>query len=429
MTHKFEQFIFLNQLLQKEDKIIVGVSGGVDSMVLLTLLKKLDYHVIAAHCNYKLREKESDIEEEFVKLYCQNLGIQLFIKRLEHIESIAQSGTGIQEFARNFRYEWFEKLLLETQSNKIATAHHADDQLETILFNLTRGSGLNGMRGIALKQGNIVRPLLCFEKEEIIKISHELNIPFKTDSSNLTEKYTRNKIRHQVLPILKSINKNVSLHAQELSEWANFYTTVHQPQTAIGIPYLLSYQTILEQKLPKQYLLHLLKPFGFNKFQIADLLHFIYNETFGKKIETNDYCIYCNKTGIEMISKEQSTPLQLMVHTLPFKAYFNKKIISIEAIEKPIPLNEKNCLFIGLDELNYPLILKPIEAGDRFSPFGMKGHKTISNYFTDKKTQHAERNNAIKLCIGTFIAAVIPGTIDNAFAVDSKSKIVLKISF
>lgn len=429
MIHKFEQFIFLNQLLRKEDKIIVGVSGGVDSMVLLTLLQKLGYEVIAAHCNYKLRAQESDAEEEFVKMYCQNQGIQLYINRLENPETISESGMGIQEFARVFRYNWFEKLLIETQSNKIATAHHADDQLETILFNLTRGAGINGMRGIAMNNGNLVRPLLCFEKEEIIQISQELNIPYQTDSSNLTDKYTRNKIRLDVVPKLKAINKNVSHHAQELSEWANFYTLNTDKQIEISFPYLLSYQTILKQKLPLQYLRQLLNPFGFNKFQIADLMGLIYNQTFGKKIESNTHCIYCNKVSLEIIQK--SNPLQqiLNVNELPFKGSINDKLVSIEMVDRPQNLTEKNYLYLGLSELQLPIVLKPIEAGDRFSPLGMIGHKTIGNYFTDNKIPHAQRNNAVKICIGTEIAAVIPGTIDNAFAVNSASSIVLKVSY
>ncbi len=429
MIHKFEQFIFLNQLLQKEDKIIVALSGGVDSMVLLTLLQKSGYHVIAAHCNYKLRAEESDSEEVLVKTYCEKIGIQLHINRLEDPAIISESGMGIQEFARVYRYEWFEKLLTETQSNKLATAHHADDQLETILFNLTRGSGLNGMRGIAMKKGSLVRPLLCFEKDEIVQISQKLKIPYQTDSSNLTDKYTRNKIRLDIVPKLKAINNNVSHHAQELSEWANFYTTNTDKKSEITFPYSLSYHTILRQELPLQYLLHLLNPFGFNKFQIDDLMGLIYNQKVGKRIESITHCIYCNNGGLEVIQKSKHLQQLLNVNELPFMGSFNDKLVKIEMVDRPQNLTEKNCLYLGLSELQLPIVLKPIEAGDRFSPLGMKGHKTIGNYFTDKKIPHAQRNNAVKICIGTEIAAVLPGTIDNAFAVHSESKIILKVSF
>jgi tRNA(Ile)-lysidine synthase len=429
MIHKFEEFIFLKQLLDKEDKVIVAVSGGIDSMVLLTMLHHLQYKVVAAHCNYGLRKEEANSEENLVKDYCKQLGITCYVNKIEDQDIIAKSGLGVQEFARNYRYEWFEKLRTQLEFTKIATAHHLDDQLETLLFHLTRGTGLSGIRGIALKKGHLVRPMLCYEKNEIIQIGAELKIPFNTDSSNLTEKYTRNVIRQKLVPVLKSINSKVSIHAQELSEWASFYLSNSGLKTAIECPYLIPYDTILNQTHPIQYLLHLLKPFGFNKYQINDAMSMIYNQNFGKTIVAKTHSIFCNKNGLELVQREKQFNSHLKIDQLPFEGYFNEKFIRIETTEEPYAFQSQNSLFLGLTELQLPMVLETIQSGDLFSPFGMKGHKTIGNYFTDKKTPHSERNRAIKLRIGEAIAAVIPGTIDNAFAVNAESKLVLKITF
>jgi len=426
MTSIIEQFILLKQLLRKEDKIIVAVSGGIDSMVLLTLLYQLGYKIAVAHCNYGLRGESSDLDEELVKSYSHQLGIAFYSKRFTETANLKDSKTGIQELARTLRYNWFQGLLIEHGFNKIATAHHLDDQLETLIFNLIRGTGLNGMRGIAIKKDNIVRPLLCFDKSAIHQIAETYNIPFRTDSSNLEDKYTRNKIRHHVLPVLKEINKNAALHAQDLSEWAAYFESKEnkiEPLSHIDL------NTIKNQTYPAQFLMHQLQFFGFNKYQINDILQCIFLGNFGSIFNTDHYQLFVNKNQLEIIESNQRDSFSISIHSFPFKATINDLEFTIEIVDKPTEFKEARTLYLGLETLEVPFQLTSINAGDMIQAFGMKGHKTIGNYFTDKKVSHLQRKNAFILLVNDQIAALLPLCIDQNFAVTEKTKLVLKISF
>jgi tRNA(Ile)-lysidine synthase len=425
MTPIIEQFISSNKIFRKEDKIIVAVSGGVDSMVLLTLLHQLKYQIAVAHCNYRLRAEASDLDEELVKNYCKQLGIVCYVKIFDCKTAELNTGNGIQELARNLRYEWFDQLLETNNYDKIATAHHQDDQLETLLFNLIRGTGLDGMRGIAVKKEQLVRPLLCYSKSEILNIADTYQIPFRTDHTNLEVKYTRNKIRHQVVPLLKVINKNAASHAQQLSEWASFYVAELSEIEAFEN---LDIELIKKHPYPAQFLMLKLKNYGFNKHQIENLLSCIENKAFGSVFISAKYQLFVNKNQLEITENQEPNSLDIHINKLPFSTYINGMKLSIEIIEKPSTLKQTDTFYIGLQSLQFPLIISTIKAGDTIQPFGMNGHKTIGNFFTDKKVAHKHRKSAFKLTIQDEIAALIPFTIDQKFSVTTRTSIVLKIS-
>ena len=184
MVEKVKSFIKDSELIKENDKILMAVSGGRDSIVLLMLLHNLKYHVEVAHCNYQLRLEESDADEVFVKGLCEKLNVPFHSKRFETSDSAKKEGVSIQMKARELRYTWFNELLIKHKLSKIATAHHLDDQLETILINLTRGTGLKGLRGMKAKRDNVIRPLLCVSRDEINDFIYANHIPFREDSSN-----------------------------------------------------------------------------------------------------------------------------------------------------------------------------------------------------------------------------------------------------
>jgi len=209
MLQKFDQHITMNFPFLKESKLLLAISGGLDSVVLMHLCNQLKLSVSLAHCNFKLRNEESDLDEEFVIKLSQILNNQIFTIHFDTENYAQEHKTSIQIAARNLRYQWFQELVSTHHFDYILTAHHADDNLETFLINLTRGSGLEGFTGIPEKNGNIIRPLLPFSRAEILEYAKENQLKWREDASNASTKYVRNKIRHQIVPILKEINPNL----------------------------------------------------------------------------------------------------------------------------------------------------------------------------------------------------------------------------
>ena len=209
MVQKFKEHININFPFLKDKKLLIAISGGVDSVILTHLFSELNFDISLAHCNFQLREKESDLDEEFVKLLSQKTSNQIFTIKFDTEKFASKNKFSIQIAARELRYNWFQKIIKKHSFDYVLTAHHADDNLETFLINLTRGSGLDGFTGIPRINGNIVRPLLAFSREEILAYAKTNTIDWREDASNATTKYIRNKIRHKVLPVLKEINPNL----------------------------------------------------------------------------------------------------------------------------------------------------------------------------------------------------------------------------
>ena len=214
MLQKFSNYIQQNLPFLKDKKLLVAISGGIDSVALTTLLSKLGFAISLAHCNFNLRGKESDLDEEFVKKLGEKLNARVHTKQFKTKEIAQENKQSTQITARNLRYHWFSELVEQNSFDYVLTAHHADDNIETFLINLTRGTGLDGLTGIPQINGNIVRPLLPFSQKEISTFIKETAIEWREDKSNATTKYIRNKIRHQVIPSLKEINPSLSTPLQ-----------------------------------------------------------------------------------------------------------------------------------------------------------------------------------------------------------------------
>lgn len=273
---KIAQYIDQEKLFTREDKILVTLSGGADSVALLRLLLAMGYTCEAAHCNFHLRGDESVRDEMFVRELCLQLEVPLHVQHFQTTEEAEKRHISIEMAARELRYAWFEQLRLQQGANVIAVAHHKDDSVETLLLNLIRGTGINGLLGIRPKNGNIVRPLLCLDRKEITEYLQEIGQSYVTDSTNLQDEYTRNKIRLNLLPLMQEINPSVKESLLRTAEHLNDAALLYKKgieegkqkvQTEQGI--LIS--VLLQESVPETLLFEILSPLGFNSAQIKDI--------------------------------------------------------------------------------------------------------------------------------------------------------------
>ena len=421
MLEKVKLFIRDSELIQEKDKILIAVSGGRDSIVLLMLLHNLKFSLEVAHCNYQLREEESNADEEFVKVLCEKLNIAFHSKRFETIASAKKEGVSIQMKARELRYSWFSELIQEHSLTKIATAHHLDDQLETILINLTRGTGLKGLRGMKAKRENIIRPLLCVSRDEINEFIFENHIPFREDSSNASGKYFRNKIRHEVIPVLKEINPSLfdavnnstkRLRAVE-DNWELQYSEWKKNRTTI------KYSEIKPSTI--SFIQQMLRSKGFSYPDIDKALN---SESKGRTFKgRNDWILVSGEDCFE-----------LFIHEYPDKKeYFLDQDLpidlNIEFSRAPIEINiSRNKAYINADKVQGQLRIRKWKKGDWFIPFGMRGKQKISDYFINNKFSLKEKNDIWLLCDSEKVVWIIGHRSDNRYRIDSGTKNIYILS-
>ena len=435
MLQKFKEHINLNFPFFKDAKLLIAISGGLDSVVLAHLFNALNFNISLAHCNFQLRGKESGLDEEFVKNLSQKSYNQVFNIKFNTNEYAIQNKLSTQIAARELRYNWFQELLEKHNFDYILTAHHADDNLETFLINLTRGSGLEGFTGIPKINGNIVRPLLSFSRAEIQQYAEHNNVDWREDASNTSIKYIRNKIRHQVIPVLKEINPSL------LKTFANTSENLKESQQIIEdrIEDITSQiiekrdeiikieiSKILKLSNPKAYLYQLLKEYHFTEWNdIYNLLSAqsgkqVFSKTH-RLLKDRDFLILSEinlstliktKFEIEENTSEITNPIQLV----------------FEAVEEKSTLN-KETIYVDKDLLKYPIILKKWGKGEYLCPIGMKGSKKISKYFKDAKYSLLEKENAWLLYNGdNEVIWIVGERQDRRFSISKSTKKMLKIT-
>ncbi|AOW21565.1 tRNA lysidine(34) synthetase TilS [Urechidicola croceus] len=437
MLKPFQQHIDSKLPFLKDKKLLIAISGGIDSVVLTHLLKLSHYNISLAHCNFNLREKESNLDEKFVKNLAQNLDINYYTISFETEKYAAQNKLSIQMAARELRYEWFEKIRQENNLDYILTAHHKDDVLETFLINFTRGTGLEGLTGIPETNGYVVRPLLNFTREEIEFFAKNNSIKWREDQSNTSTKYFRNKIRHKIIPILKELNSNL------MDSFDNTLTNLNESQQIINdkISDLkdkiiiteegtlkLKIEQIKELSNPKAYLFQLLKGYGFTEWNdISNLL----NAQSGKQIQSKTHRVIKDRSYLLL------TKLNCDTHNLNYK--IDAKTNSFENSEfkllfknskEHLPSNSSNSIvYIDKNLLNYPLNVRKWEKGDYFYPIGLGGKKKLSKFFKDEKMSILEKEKTWLLCTElNEIIWVIGKRLDNRFKITDKTTQTLKIT-
>ncbi|QOD60229.1 tRNA lysidine(34) synthetase TilS [Polaribacter haliotis] len=430
MLQKFKEHINKKFPFLKEQKILIAISGGVDSVVLTHLLKKLNFDISLAHCNFNLREKESDLDENFVNNLSKKLDIDCFTTSFQTKEISKENKESTQITARNLRYELFQKLIEENSFDVVLTAHHSDDNLETFLINLTRGTGLEGFTGIPEINGNIVRPLLAFSREEIVNFATKNNIDWREDKSNASTKYTRNKIRHNVIPVLKEINPSL------LETFSNTIKNLKESQQIIDDKIgdisreiiskkegFLKFDVSKLQQLsnPKAYLYQLLKEYNFMEWN--DVFQLLSAQT-GKQLFSKTHVLLKDRDFLILSRIEEKNTAT---------SYFIEKNISkitepfLLSIKKVTEISEetKNNIFVNENALEFPLIIRKWENGDYFYPKGMQGKKKLSKYFKDEKMSLLEKNQTWLLCNNNNdIIWVIGKRQDRRFYVKNMPKII-----
>ena len=419
MIEKIREYIEANQIFSQEGLVLVGVSGGADSVALLLILTDLGYHIQALHCNFHLRQEESDRDEQFVSELCKKNSIPLLIKNFDAKEYAVRNSISIEMAARDLRYKWFYEVQSQTNAQCIAVAHHKNDQAETLLLNLIRGTGIRGLAGMYPIRNKIARPLLCVTRQEVIDYLAQIKQAHVTDSTNMKKDATRNRIRMDILPLLAAINPNI---INTLSETCSimmssipFYDQAVQEELkqVKANDAELNIRALLESKNSAVIIYEWLKDKGFTNSQQTEIAKSL-GSTSGKIWESKTHRLLKdrNKLILQENNKEALVPqiiqeeVDHISETGPNIAYFDKeKIIS-------------------------PITYRRAREGDWFIPFGMKGKKLISDYLTDVKATRFEKESQVLALCGEDIIWVVGHRSDNRYKVDKNTRriIMLKIN-
>ncbi|MDD3080303.1 MAG: tRNA lysidine(34) synthetase TilS [Paludibacter sp.] len=431
MLQKIRKYIEKNNLAHPEDKIIVGVSGGADSVALLHILRTFGYNCIAAHCNFHLRMEESDRDELFVRALCSELNIPIHIIDFETSKYAEEKRVSIEMAARELRYNWFEKLCNEQGAQHIAIAHHADDNIETLLMNIVRGTGIKGMTGIPVKNGRIIRPLLNTTRNEIYDYLMKYDLNYVVDSTNAMTDYTRNKFRHQVIPLLEEINPSVRKTLYETIERFNAIEKVYNSAvtsqavdmivpTANGSEIDLDKLTNLPDR--QVFLFEYLYEYGFHPDTIQQIGLSVDKDP-GQIFYSENYKILHDRnkllltdiakpeeqvTGILYINTEISQPIKIKC--------------SLINIDNQFKISKSNTLvYLDVDKITFPLKVRKWINGDYFYPLGMNNRKKISDFLIDNKIDRFTKENIYVLESDGEIVWLIGLRIDNRFKISDKS--------
>ena len=435
MQNDFNNHINKSFSFLKESKILVAISGGIDSVVLAHLCKANNLNFALAHCNFKLRGKDSDADEIFVRQLAKQLDISLFVKEFNTEAYSKTQKTSIQVAARELRYNWFNTLLNIHKLEYILTAHHLDDNFETFLINLSRGTGLSGLTGIPEHNKNIVRPLLPFSRKQIEVYAKKHNIIWREDASNASNKYLRNAIRHDVMPILKALNP------QLLSNFGN--TIDHLKDTASIVAqsiadfkkYAISevnedcitYKVSEFQKLenPKAYLFEIFKNYGFTAWN--DVLALLNAET-GKYVVSKTHRLEKHREFLMLSALNQ-----------PKKEIYEFALKSFEDFETPnfticfkevstfLKTNNQT-IFVDKSKLQLPLTLRKWTLEDSFKPLGMTGKKKLSKFLKDQKITPHQKENTWLLLSNNTVLWVVGQRADDRFKVTKTTNAILQIT-
>jgi len=426
MLGEFNAFIAREGLCRPNDRILLSVSGGPDSVLLAVLFRRAGYQTAIAHCNYRLRGAHADEDERFVRELAAGQGVPFFCISFPTREIAAESGKSIQEVARALRYEWLESIRQKEGYDLIATGHHLNDSIETMLINLARGCGIRGLHGILPRRGVLIRPLLFTGKKQITAWLEENKIPYREDLSNRELYYHRNKIRHLVVPVLESINPNFEKVAENtlrrLREAELLYESAvrdweSRAMEPCGNGFRISWEVLLQSPAPATLLHEFLSPFGFQPGQFTSLLE---QKTLkpGKRWYSPTYCLLANREELLLEPLPEQLPDRFPIPEETQEMEVPGGSLVLQRLPHPpeaLPVSNFEAVF-DASKVEFPLLLRKWEAGDYFHPLGMKGRrKKIQDLFTDLKLSRFEKDNTWILQIAGQIAWVVGHRIDENF--------------
>lgn len=442
LERDFLGFINDNQLFGPTDNVLLAVSGGLDSVVMAELFYKIGQPFAIAHVNFGLRGEESDIDAIFVQNKAKQYGVPFHLTWFDTAAIANERNMSIQMAARELRYSWFQKLLGEYEYAYVATAHHQNDVLETILLNLTRGTGIAGLRGIAVKQNHLIRPLLFATCDQLAAYANKQELTYREDSSNAEDKYARNKIRHHVVPILTDINPGM---------WQTLPRTIERlraSETLVQAELNRSWQAISEQhgkqiRLPADKLLALserafylsewFKPMGFTIDQTEQMSK-VLTQPVGQVFLSATHRVTHERNGLllELLHSIPDYELKLTEWPVEPINVTGEFTLTVELRDKLAgfqPDKNANVASLDADKLLFPIVIRPWRQGDRFRPLGLNGHKLVSDLLNDLKLSRSERERTAVLISGDSIVWVIGKRIDHRFRVTQTTTRICQLTW
>jgi len=438
LEKQLQKHIEQNLFFTKKDKLLLGYSGGADSTALAFSLKRLGYNLQLAHCNFSLRGNESDGDQKFAEYFSEEINTPLHKIKFDTLAFAKNNGFSIEETARKLRYDWFEKLIQDTNIKYILTAHHADDNVETLLIKLTAGTGISGLTGIRPINKNIIRPLLFASKTQILDYCKHHNIKFRSDSSNQDTKYTRNRFRKDVIPVLQEINPNLTntlnrsirifsdiekIYLKSISETREKSLSVEGNYSKVDI------SCIKNTEAPQTYLYEIIKPFGFGSADSEDIFKAFSAES-GKIFISVTHKLIKDRTHLIITEKSTSKFKETSFQTLeeltsvgsPLLFEFGKNSSNLQ-IKK-----DKKVAYLDLNKIEFPLTIRTAQTGEYFYPLGMNRKKLVSRFYTDSKFNLFEKEATLLLLSQNKIAWIVEHRIDNRFKITENTINYLKVS-
>jgi tRNA(Ile)-lysidine synthase len=422
-----------------EGRSVLALSGGIDSVVLCELLLDAEVDFSVAHCNFQLRGSESDADEKFVEEKARSLELEVHLKKFETQDYAREHGLSIQLAARELRYQWFDEILDKTHSDYLITAHHADDNLETFLINLSRGSGLKGLTGIPERNGRIRRPLLPFQREEVEAFARLKNISWREDRSNARSEYLRNRIRNELLPLMKETIPNLSTGFSSTLEHLKESQFILNDRIAeIWKEITASQGDLIEIDIagieslshPKAYLYGLFSEFGFTQWtDIKELL----TAQSGKMVFSSTHRLLKDRDCLllQEIDSLPDTEQNQIIRAGQESAELSSGTLRLhlKAAADEEVVNTKNVASFDADKLIFPLTVRKWQKGDYFYPKGMRGRKKLSKFFKDEKLSIPEKENIWLLCAENEVAWIVGFRSDERFKVTEETKSVLHVEW
>lgn len=435
MQDSFIQHIHKKKLVSRSESVLLAVSGGIDSIVMAHLFHTSGFTFGIAHCNFGLRGEESDGDALFVKKMAEEFfNVPFFYKKFNLKKSI-KGNTQLE--ARNLRYEWFEEVRTQNNFKCIATAHHQDDQIETFFINLLRGTGITGLSGIPERQGSLIRPMLFATRNDILLFAKKNNIRFREDSSNKTDAYLRNKIRHHLIPLLENLNpdfKNVMQRNQELLLKTDILfkhltnnTELLKVNNTNGFEIFIS--RLMQYPEPEILLFELISAFGFHAKDCEKIIRNIYGISGATYLSKSHVLLRDREKIIINPLSKKTTDSLVLIHENQAELHFPLSM-TLEKFSKTeefkIDKSETIACF-DFDKLRFPLVLRKWKRGDSFYPLGMRGRKKISDLFCDLKMNQFEKADCWLLCSGEEIIWVLGKRMDDRFKVTARTQMIYKI--
>ncbi|MFO8054038.1 MAG: tRNA lysidine(34) synthetase TilS [Bacteroidales bacterium] len=440
MRNAFLRYIEKECLISPGQRVLLGISGGVDSMVMAELFSAAGIPHAYAHCNYMLRGDESMRDEAFVCRYAEDKGVEVFVKRFDTGLYAARNNISIQMAARQLRFEWFEEILAQSDYDLVSTAHHKDDQIETFFLNLMRSTGIAGLHGILPRRDKLIHPLLFAFREDILEFARRNNIAFCEDSSNKSLKYARNKIRKQIIPLLEELHPNykqiLTSNIKRIRETEQIYReaverVIEELETTKDNFPAINIEKLKATRSPSTYLFEYLSRYYFKYATVEDIIDSLQGSP-GKVFHSPTHRVYLEREYLVIKKQEEEQePQFLYLEESDIPGYIDKPLrLSFSWLENTPDFSitsSPNTALIDADQLEWPLHLGVWKTGEHFYPLGMEQAKKISDFLIDEKIPVYEKHNTFVLRSGRRVIWIVGKRLDHRFRITDHTRNILKI--